>query len=226
MGPAYGHDLPWRGALLRSAATATSSELVASTRRCPGALRCPVRGYLNRGRRAACRGGFPACRPAGGGRGVQEGRQGGTARQLPIFSARRSRDRFVPAGCSRLRTMMPARPVGGRGRPSKAVLGHALHMVGRSWAGRTARALRWKWQLKKGPLWPREKGPPVGSINTSVRAAHAANSPAPPPLATPMRRVWPGESSWTVGTPPSRPGRKAHNCHPSRGADGVSPGGP
>ena len=25
---------------------------------------------------------------------------------------------------------------------------------------------------------------------------------------------------------PSRPGRKAHNCHPSRGADGVSPGGP
>ena len=25
---------------------------------------------------------------------------------------------------------------------------------------------------------------------------------------------------------PSRPGRKAHNCHLSRGADGVSPGGP
>ena len=24
----------------------------------------------------------------------------------------------------------------------------------------------------------------------------------------------------------SRPGRKAHNCHLSRGADGVSPGGP
>ena len=25
-----------------------------------------------------------------------------------------------------------------------------------------------------------------------------------------------------AGTPPSRPGRKAHNCHPSRGAVGVS----
>ena len=35
-----------------------------------------------------------------------------------------------------------------------------------------------------------------------------------------------GESSWTAGTPPSRPGRKAHNCHPSRGAGGVSPEGP
>ena len=35
-----------------------------------------------------------------------------------------------------------------------------------------------------------------------------------------------GESSWTAGTPPSRPGRKAHNCHPSRGAGGVSPAGP
>ena len=31
------------------------------------------------------------------------------------------------------------------------------------------------------------------------------------------------ESSWTAGTPPSKPGRKAHNCYRSRGAGGVSP---
>ena len=31
------------------------------------------------------------------------------------------------------------------------------------------------------------------------------------------------ESSWTAGTPPSKPGRKAHNCYRSRGAGGVLP---
>ena len=41
---------------------------------------------------------FRAYRPAGGNRGVQEGRRGATARQLPGFSARRSRDRLVPFG--------------------------------------------------------------------------------------------------------------------------------
>ena len=29
-----------------------------------------------------------------------------------------------------------------------------------------------------------------------------------------------------AGTPPSRPGRKAHNCHPSRGRSGCHPPGP
>ena len=31
------------------------------------------------------------------------------------------------------------------------------------------------------------------------------------------------ESSWTARTPPSKPGRKAHNCYRSRRAGGVSP---
>ena len=38
--------------------------------------------------------------------------------------------------------------------------------------------------------------------------------------------VAPAVSSWTVGTPPSRPGRKANNCCLSGGTDGVSPAGP
>ena len=38
------------------------------------------------------RGGFRACRPAGGDHRVQQRRRGAAARQLPVFSARRSRD--------------------------------------------------------------------------------------------------------------------------------------
>ena len=34
------------------------------------------------------------------------------------------------------------------------------------------------------------------------------------------------ESSWTARAPPSKSGRKAHNCHLSCGTDGVSPAGP
>ena len=104
---------------------------------------------------------------------------------------------------------------------------------------------RWKWQLKKGPLRPREKGPPVGSVSTSTLLRHgetahpgatrrepAVPDPNPEP-AVPVRcgvrrsvaRRVPG-TLWTVGTRASRPGRKAHNCHPSRGAGGVSPEGP
>ena len=44
------------------------------------------------------------------------------------------------------------------------------------------RALEWKWQLKKGPLRPREKGPPVGSVSTSTLLRHSETAhPAPPP---------------------------------------------
>ena len=40
----------------------------------------------------------------------------------------------------------------------------------------------WKWQLKKGPLRPREKGPPVGSVSTSTLLRHSETAhPAPPP---------------------------------------------
>ena len=43
-------------------------------------------------------------------------------------------------------------------------------------------SLRWKWQLKKGPLRPREKGPPVGSVSTSTLLRHSETAhPAPPP---------------------------------------------
>ena len=109
----------------------------------------------------------------------------------------------------------------------------------------TAQALGWKWQLKKGPLRPREKGPPVGSVSTSTLLRHSETAHPAPPAGEPAvpdpnpepavpvrcgvrssvaRRV-PG-TLWTVGTHASRPGRKAHNCHPSRGAGGVSPEGP
>ena len=43
--------------------------------------------------------------------------------------------------------------------------------------------------------------------------------PQPPVVA-------PAASAWTAGTPPSRLGRKAHNCCLSGGTDGVSPAGP
>ena len=55
---------------------------------------------------------------------------------------------------------------------------------------------------------PRPGGPPI-------RPAFP-EPPAGPPSA----------SSWTAGTIPSRPGRKAHNCCLSGGAGGVSPEGP
>ena len=55
-----------------------------------------------------------------------------------------------------------------------------------------------------------------------------------PGTAAPVRRTLP--ESWPSATFDefvvdgrdvlSRPGRKAHNCHLSRGTDGVSPGGP
>ena len=99
--------------------------------------------------------------------------------------------------------------------------------------------------IKKGPLRPREKGPPVGSVSTSTLLRHSETAHPAPPAGEPAvpdpnpepavpvrcgvrssvaRRV-PG-TLWTVGTHASRPGRKAHNCHPSRGAGGVSPEGP
>ena len=43
-------------------------------------------------------------------------------------------------------------------------------------SGTSGSSRRWKWQLKKGPLWPREKGPPVGFVSTSSEAAPAPNS--------------------------------------------------
>ena len=53
----------------------------------------------------------------------------------------------------------------------------------------------WKWQLKKGPLRPREKGPPVGSVSTSTLLRHSETAhPAPPagnppsPTPIPSRR--------------------------------------
>ena len=42
--------------------------------------------------------------------------------------------------------------------------------VGECAGGRVLEHGRWKWQLKKGPLRPREKGPPVGSVSTSAHS--------------------------------------------------------
>ena len=87
----------------------------------------------------------------------------------------------------------------------------------------------WKWQLKKGPLRPREKGPPVGSVSTSTLLRHsetahpaptAGNPPSPlTPTPTPGRRFRSGAAfgvSWRAGSlgrcgrsGRARPGRAA-----------------
>ena len=54
----------------------------------------------------------------------------------------------------------------------------------------------WKWQPEKGPLRPPEKGPPVGSVSTSIllphSTAHAAattgNRPSPPTPTPTVKR--------------------------------------
>ena len=73
--------------------------------------------------------------------------------------------------------------------------------------------------------WQPRRGPPGSSNGYAVprpaeprrrggRRAHPRNRQ----IATPRAK------SWTAGTPPSRPGRKAHNCCLSGGRAGVSPG--
>ncbi|MCY4598598.1 MAG: hypothetical protein OXF27_01580, partial [Acidobacteria bacterium] len=42
------------------------------------------------------------------------------------------------------------------------------------------RALPWKWQLEKGPLWPREKGPPVVGLSWSSRRGRTERSDGRP----------------------------------------------
>ena len=102
----------------------------------------------------------------------------------------------------------------------------------------------WKWQAEKGPLRPREKGPPglacqhinpASSERGGARVAHrrepaipaATDSNREPAVPAGRRRsVASRETSWTAGTPSSRPGRKAHSCCLSGGTDGVSPAGP
>ena len=87
----------------------------------------------------------------------------------------------------------------------------------------------WKWQPKKGPLWPLEKGPPVGcqyinapstQRNCAPRCQPPGNPPSPLlPTPTPSRRFrsgaafgvrWrggsPGRSGWSGR---ARPGRAA-----------------
>ena len=106
----------------------------------------------------------------------------------------------------------------------------------------------WKWQLKKGPLRPREKGPPVGSVSTSTLLRHsetahpaprAGNPPSPTPI--PSRRFRSGAAfgvRWRAGSlgrcgrsGRARPGRAARPitairaagravCHP-KGRSGA-----
>ena len=86
---------------------------------------------------------------------------------------------------------------------------------------------------------PSKAGPPGHKSFSGARhkrnGAPGANRREPAAPLTPTRRFRSGaafgvrwragipETLWTVGTRASRPGRKAHNCHPSRGAGGVSP---
>ena len=62
------------------------------------------------------------------------------------------------------------------------------------------------------PKSPRVCGPPLRHVT--------ADAPAHPPTARRASGVKPS----TAGTPPSSRGRKAHNCSPSGGTGGVSPG--
>ena len=92
-------------------------------------------------RRAACRAGFPPCRPAGGDRGVQQGRRGATARQLPSFQRGGAAiDSFRPVDRDRGPCCLCS-PSAGAGA-CRGCVGNALHGVGRSWSGRPARLHR------------------------------------------------------------------------------------
>ena len=64
---------------------------------------------------------------------------------------------------------------------------------------------------------PQPKSPRVCGLHCATVTAHA---PAHPSTA---RRAS-GVKPLTAGTPPSSRGRKAHNCSPSGGTGGVSPG--
>ena len=121
----------------------------------------------------------------------------------------------------------------------------------RGWHRRLSSRSRseWKWQLKKGPLRPREKGPPVGSVSTSTLLRHSETAhPAPPagnppsPAPIPSRRFRSGAAfgvRWRTGSlgrcgrsGRARPDRAARPitairaagravCHP-KGRSGVS----
>ena len=84
--------------------------------------------------------------------------------------------------------------------------GHLLGLLKQVWVGngRSSRP-------------PQPKSPRVCGLHCATVTAHA---PAHPSTA---RRAS-GVKPLTAGTPPSSRGRKAHNCSPSGGTGGVSPG--
>ena len=67
--------------------------------------------------------------------------------------------------------------------------------------------------------------PPDTGRPAEVHGPRRSRRRQPVPVLEPPAGA-PSASSWTAGTPPSRPGRKAHNCCLSGGTDGVSPEGP
>ena len=86
---------------------------------------------------------------------------------------------------------------------------HLMPSARRVHLGPQPSTIMWKWQLKKGPLRPREKGPPVGSVSTSTFLRHSETAhPAP-----------------TAGNPPSRPQPRAGGSGPVRRSEfGGAPG--
>ena len=94
------------------------------------------------------------------------------------------------------------------------------HETRKSLAFSTASAQRDAARGPRQPLGPAQRACTAGA---ELRGGRWGNQPAfiPEPPAFALFVL-----SWRAGTPPSRPGRKAHICCLSGGTDGVSPEGP
>ena len=92
-------------------------------------------------------------------------------------------------------------------------------------AHETRKPLRFATRFGDARRRTRRRRPPDTGRPAEVHGPRRSRRRQPVPVLEPPAGA-PSASSWTAGTPPSRPGRKAHNCCLSGGTDGVSPEGP
>ena len=102
---------------------------------------------------------------------------------------------------------------------SRVVVVHA-HETRKSLAFSTASAQR---DAARGPRQPLRPAQRASTAGAGPRGGRGAISQRLSPNRQSSRFF---ALSWRAGTPPSRPGRKAHICCLSGGTDGVSPEGP
>ena len=168
------------------------------------------------GRRGRCLAGRPAATTGNGRRQLQgvavpgEGRHARLRARARRHRRRAARERGLagplgrPAACcpksaaSSSSAGVRANRWDGAGRAYRT--GSGLSMAPMMILRRVSRLTsirRWKWQLKKGPLWPREKGPPVVELWWSSRRGRTERSDGRP------RR----DERYCPGTSLSRAGR-------------------